>query len=110
MNVNEYLRRSEAMVAPERPGMLAIEASPMHMAVVSMLREMLEMMEGFASQSGKVPAPLRAMGRTIKHLEPMLLEGFVDVPEAEIEAFLTGLCERVTQVINEAHAKRQPAA
>lgn len=107
MNVVDYLKRSDELVGEEvAPYSLEVEASPMHMAVVSMLREMLEMMEGFAAASGKVPAPLRAMGRTIKHLEPMLLEGFIDVPESEIEAFLSGLVERVGQVIDEAHAKR----
>lgn len=119
MNIADYLRDSAELAGElddEGAYLIEIEASPMHLAIVQMLRRMLEMMEEFAGASGKVPAPLRAMGRTIRHLEPVLLEGFVDVPPEQVEAFLEGLITQLRNSIDEAHgvsssrSNKSPAA
>jgi hypothetical protein len=101
VDIADFLRESEELV--ESSYDLNV-VSPMHRAVVEMLRRMLEMMGEFAHGSSSAAAKsLAAMGRTLKHLEPMLLEGFSEVPPAAIEAFLRSLIDEFERVIAEAH-------
>lgn len=94
MNVTDYLRRADELESGTRPADAPVYSplvpapGPLHLALVDLLENMLTMMEGFAHESGKVPTPLRAMGRTLKTLKPMMLEELGAVPEEEIRRFL----------------------
>jgi hypothetical protein len=101
VDIADYLRESEELV--EEGYGVAIEASPLHRGVVEMLRRMLEMMGQFSAGTASPAAKsLGAMGRSLRVLEPMLLEGFSDVPEEQIEAFIRGLIDEMERVLKEA--------
>jgi hypothetical protein len=108
MRIKDYLEGSDKYLSEEEAEgayMLDVEASPMHLAIVEMLRGFLESMEimsgGGSSQAGAV---IRTMGRSLKMMEPTLIEGFVDVPPQEVEAFMLGLMERMQGALDKAHA------
>jgi hypothetical protein len=107
MRVKDYLDGSDRYLTEEEAEgayMLEVEASPMHLAIVEMLRGFLESMEMMSSGSNQAGTAIRTMGRTLKMLEPVLIEGFVDVPPEEVEAFITGLMERMQGALDTAHA------
>jgi hypothetical protein len=113
VNVTDYLKRADelagqAEVAHYSP--LVPEPGPLHLALVDLLENMLMMMEGFAQTSGKVPAPLRAMGRTLKTLKPMMLEELGAVPEEEVRRFLANvIVAPINQVLSTPEANGKSA-
>lgn len=115
MNVTDYLRRADALEGKTRPegapvySPLVPEPGPLHLALVELLVNFLSAMEGFASQSGRVPAPLRAMGRTLKTLQPMMLEELGAVPEEEIRSFLQNVVVTPIQKVIETSTKTEAA-
>lgn len=115
MNVTDYLRKADELEGRARPegapvySPLVPEPGPLHLALVELLVNFLSAMEGFASQSGRVPAPLRAMGRTLKTLQPMMLEELGGVPEEEIRAFLQNVVVTPIQHVIETSTKTEAA-
>jgi hypothetical protein len=107
VNVTDYLRKADALESGTRPpdspvySPLVPAPGPLHIALVDLLENMLTMMDGFARTSGKVPTPLRAMGRTLKTLKPMMLEELGAVPEEEIRKFLQNVIVGPIQVVIE---------
>jgi hypothetical protein len=70
---------------------------PVHQQAVKVLIDLIGMGELFSTR--KVPAPLRAMMRTLKHMEPELVRELADVDPEVMREFLRDLSERINTVV-----------
>jgi hypothetical protein len=73
------------------------KATPVHTAMIEVLSDLLQM--GNAFSSDKVPAPLRAMMRTLDMMKPTLVEELSQVPPEQITAFMAGLRDRLDTIV-----------
>lgn len=74
-------------------------ATPTHYAAVRVLSELLTMGERFSGPASAVPVQLRVMVRTLRKLEPVLVEEFAKVPPAQIKAFMTEMRDQINGII-----------
>lgn len=70
--------------------------SPVHVQTIEVLSELLTMGKMFSTD--KVPAPLRAMMRTLDLMKPTLLEELAEVPPEAIQAFMTDLMHKIERI------------
>lgn len=85
--------------APAYPS-LDLQPTEMHKRLVEVLVEILSLVQRSSSGDGSLPAPMRAAVRSIKHLEPVILEELSHVPESEISRFLDELVAKLQYVNN----------
>lgn len=95
----------------ERRGELESEAviraspTPTHVATIEVLSKLLTL--GRLYSTDKVPAPLRAMMRTLDKLKPTLLEELAAVPPEAIQSFMADLMVEIKRIVD---ATPEPAA
>lgn len=84
----------------ERRATAAAGPSPVHVQTIEVLSELLTLGRLFSTD--KVPAPLRAMMRTLDRLKPTLLEELAQVPPEAIQSFMGDLARRIATITDAA--------
>lgn len=78
------------------------EPTPVHAAVVELLKRLLTLGQLYSSEA--VPLPLRVMMRTLDQMTGTLVEEFAQVPPDRIVIFFRGLRDELDAVIRAAEA------
>lgn len=73
------------------------QPTAVHIQTVKVLKDLLTLGRQFST--GSVPAPLRAMMRTLDKMEPVLIEELAAVPPEQIQVFLKDLADRLTSIL-----------
>lgn len=75
---------------------LGVHPTEVHRAAVEALTDLLGMATTYGGP--KVPAPLRAMVRTLDRMQPVLIEEIAKVPPDQIRAFMGELAAKMQAI------------
>lgn len=75
----------------------AASVTPIHIATIDVLTTLLTLGNTLAGE--KVPAPLRAMMRTLDMMKPVLIEELAAIPPEQIVSFMAGLRDQIDRIV-----------
>lgn len=82
------------------------QPTPVHTAMIDVLGSLLTLGNTFATD--RVPAPLRAMMRTLDAMKPTLVEELANIPPDQIVAFMTQLRDELDGIVQAGAAITTP--